>query len=233
MIYKNKKTKTILCTFWEKGICKYMVDYDKCSYAHGVGDLEIKIECKYGSKCDRADCKYNHGDFLPQDINNVYEIPIRIKNKNKKIKKNKYVKNEDAEIQNIENNINKNNKQNILINDKNIYYKISTMTQNNNGISIGIQTDTIDFGMVITLNKKNKLEKIYQKWVNVYNIFEKYNYNYNLIKENIREIRVYIKDKNIYKVKERAIKIYKYYNKLKTNKNIEFLPISNILKIKI
>ena len=67
----------------------------------------------------------------------------------------------------------------------------------------------------------------------MYNIFEKYNYNYKLIKENISQIRVYIKDKNIYKVKERAIKIYKYYSNLKINKDIDFLTISNILKMKI
>lgn len=221
MIYENKKTKTILCSFWEKCICKYMAEYYKCRYAHGVEDLKIKVECKYGNRCNRADCKYNHGYFLPQDINKVYEFPITIK---KKIMKNG--KNDDSEIRNIENNINKDYKQ-IIINNK------------NNGISIGIQTDNIDPVTDINLNKKvfsrskNKLEIIYQKWVNVYNIFEKYNYNYKVIKENLNEIRVYIKDKNIYKVKERAIKIYKYYNKLKINKNIEFLTISNILKIKI
>lgn len=234
MFYENKKTKTIVCSFWERGICRYMVDYDKCSYSHGVEDLEIKVECKYGSKCDRANCKYNHGNFLSQDINNVYEVPIRIKKKNKK---NNYVQNDNTKIHNIKNNLNKNNKQIILINDKKIDYKISTIIQNNNGISIGIQTDNIEPVMNIKLNenfnKKNKLEKIYKKWENIYNIFKKYNYNYKLIKENISQIRVYIKDKNIYKVKERAIKIYKYYSNLKINKDIDFLTISNILKMKI
>lgn len=221
MIYENKKTKIILCSFWEKGICKYMAENDKCRYAHGIEDLKIVVDCKYGSRCNRVDCKYNHGYFLPQDINKIYEFPITIKKKSKKNSKN-----DDAEIYNIENNISKDYKQ-IIINNK------------NNGVSIGIQTDNIDSIMDINLNQKvfsrskNKLEKIYQKWVNVHNIFEKYNYNYKLIKENLNEIHVYIKDKNIYKVKERAIKIYKYYNKLKINKNIEFLTISNILKIKI
>lgn len=47
------------------------------------------------------------------------------------------------------------------------------------------------------INRRNKLVHIYKKWVNVYNIFEKYSYDYKTIKKNINEINKYIKDQNI------------------------------------
>lgn len=43
------------------------------------------------------------------------------------------------------------------------------------------------------INRRNKLVHIYKKWVNVYNIFEKYSYDYKTIKKNINEINKYIK----------------------------------------
>lgn len=45
------------------------------------------------------------------------------------------------------------------------------------------------------------LTKLYQKWSNVYGIFDKYNFNYKIIKNNINELYKYVKDKNIYKNK--------------------------------
>ena len=49
----------------------------------------------------------------------------------------------------------------------------------------------------IDSKNKKKLIKIYKKWKNIYEIFNKYNFNYKIIKENLNEIYNYINDKNI------------------------------------
>lgn len=43
---------------------------------------------------------------------------------------------------------------------------------------------------------KTMLTKLYQIWSNVYGIFDKYNFNYKIIKNNINEAYKYVKDKN-------------------------------------
>lgn len=203
MIYENRKT--ILCYFWMKGICRNMDDNTSCMYAHGINDLKPnKVKCRYGNRCNRVDCRFNHDHIFNNDI--IY-FPI-IRKKSKK---------------------NYNNIFNITELDTGVKNKCNNNTSISSvGVNVGIQTDNCT-----NLNKINKLERNYQKWINVYNIFEKYNYNYKLIKENINEIEKYVKDKNIYKVKERAIKIYNYYKKLKENNYIEYMSISNILKVKM
>lgn len=77
-------------------------------------------------------------------------------------------------------------------------------------------------------NNIDKLKTLYNKYINIYELINKYN-SYKLI--NFDEIRLYSKDKNIYKLKQRAEKVYKFYNKLKSGIINEYLPISKIFKM--
>lgn len=74
---------------------------------------------------------------------------------------------------------------------------------------------------------KNKLLKLYNKYVNLYNIFKNSKDNYKSI--DIEEINKYTKDKNIYKIKQRAYKIYNFYEKYKNGLIKDLLPISRII----
>lgn len=58
----------------------------------------------------------------------------------------------------------------------------------------------------------NKLILLYNKYINLYEIFNRYK-NYKLI--NLNEIRKYTNDKNIYKLKQRSTKIYRFYENFK------------------
>jgi hypothetical protein len=78
-------------------------------------------------------------------------------------------------------------------------------------------------------NNKKRLIKLYQKWQNVYGIFNKYNFNYKRIKNNIQEIHQFVKDKNLYKIKERCTKIYRYYQEILNNNINEYKNISDII----
>jgi hypothetical protein len=82
----------------------------------------------------------------------------------------------------------------------------------------------------IDLDVDKKLIK-YKKWINIYNLFKKYNFNYNNI--NLDELEQYVKDKNIYKIKERCIKVYNYYNKILKKEIKDYLYVTEIFKMKI
>ena len=84
------------------------------------------------------------------------------------------------------------------------------------------------------LNKKkkhedqNKIKLLYNKYINIHKIFMKYS-NYKLI--NLDEIVKYTKDRNIYKVKQRAYKVYEFYTRYKKGILKELLPVSTIFKM--
>jgi hypothetical protein len=78
-----------------------------------------------------------------------------------------------------------------------------------------------------TATDKNKLKNLYNKYLELYKIFN--NNSYKLI--NLDEIKKYTMDKNIYKVKQRATKVYKYYEKYKNGIIKELLPISRIISM--
>jgi hypothetical protein len=132
---------------------------------------------------------------------------------------------------------------NNIINRKNKY--ISEITERNyNCINI-LRNDNKKLKDIIenlkkshTINKmvenkpkninENKLINIYNKYVDLHNIFKVSNYKH----VNINEIKKYTKDKNIYKVKQRAEKIYNFYSKFKKGIFKEYLPISKIITMK-
>lgn len=75
---------------------------------------------------------------------------------------------------------------------------------------------------------QNKLKLLYNKYINLYEIFNKYK-NYKLI--NLDEIQKYTKDKNIYKIKQRSTKVFNFYENFKKGYIKELLPVSSIFKM--
>lgn len=319
--------KIIICSYWEKGSCKYMNDPDQCSFAHGEEDIK-RIYCKYGINCLNIKCSFYHGNNITDSVKeisvNLFDF-VKDKNKKKKQKNKKTIipqipqtstsiidiplidpiKNEIDEIEsdkfnkniiiinkndNIKdclnigikyheddlnkllsyidiyyityynNRINELEERNRTINEKFKEYRkknennkmsktmidCSVQTININNTSVSIQTNKIpsivksqmvdsctqtnNDNIIKNDEKKNKLEKIYNKWITIYNIFNKYNFNYKLVKDNISELRKLIKDNNIYKVKQRCVKIFNYYQKMKINGIFNYQPISIIIK---
>lgn len=58
-----------------------MEDATKCIYAHGKDDM-VYIDCKYGSRCYKNNCLFDHGKFSIPTM--VYDIPIIHKRKKQK-----------------------------------------------------------------------------------------------------------------------------------------------------
>lgn len=73
----------------------------------------------------------------------------------------------------------------------------------------------------------NKIINLYIKYVKLYNLFK--NSNYKQI--DINEVRKYTKDKNIYKIKQRAEKVNSFYDKFKKGIYTCYLPINKIIKM--
>lgn len=80
------------------------------------------------------------------------------------------------------------------------------------------------------LDLDKKLTK-YKKWINIYRLFKLSNFNYKNI--DLDELKQYIQDNNIYKVKERALKVYTYYTKLMNKEVTDYLYVTEIFKMKI
>lgn len=125
-------------------------------------------------------------------------------------------------------------------NDKDIYIKklktenvslmrmVEDLKNDNNELSNQIEKNNTN---IIEKRKvkidRNKLKNIYNKYIELYKIFD--NNSYNLI--NHDEIKKYTMDKNIYKVKQRANRVYKYYEKYKNGVVKDLLPISKIINM--
>jgi hypothetical protein len=289
--------KTIICSFYENNICKFMNESHRCKYAHGEDELVIP-ECRFGVRCYNVNCDFKHYDIIDKkieiNINDIIKVNKNIKKvKNKKNNKiqdfknipqnnifyDEGIKNEDKNnnsyiniidrlkkkcqfltlnyinaftrtVFKLENEISKLKDENKIltkqINIKNTSVDVST---NTDGISeikkkhFEIQTYVIpnrdgrksDVKNInhINIMEKNRLLKLYNKWSNVYKIFEKYSFSYKIIKNNIDEIKKYVKDKNIHKIKERCTKIYLYYNKILNNEVTEYKHISKIIKMNL
>lgn len=103
----------------------------------------------------------------------------------------------------------------LLKKEKNIYTKNNMVDINNNK-----KIYKIDF--------QNKLKTLYNKYINLYEIFKRYE-NYKLI--NLDEIKKYTKDKNIYKIKQRATKVFNFFEKFKKGHINDLLPVSTIFKM--
>lgn len=214
--------KIKICVYWEKKICKFMNNPDKCCYAHG-------INCKYGINCCNSKCVLNHGDIV------VYDIPIV---KIKTFCNPNFFENETNKIPvksiNEDNNIldiNKNNINNVIIikkedniNDIVYYlesdynkilsyidnYYIEKINKNNqyfrNTIikNCGYTTFLRNKNQHLILENKilrlkydqlkkekrkniniNRLTTLYNKYIDLYNIFKNNDYNYKNIKNGI------------------------------------------------
>lgn len=186
---------------------------------------------------------------------------IKIVNKEKGIEENINIFNKDYDktlsiidrfyIEKYNNTINDKNKyirQIVFNNYKNIYY-LRKINNNKDDIINKLNSENNSLKKVInelkTNNEKKKKEnikyqsttnnmveiknkKIYDKYICLYEIFSKYKY-YKLI--NMEEIRKYTNDKNIYKVKQRSFKVFKFYEKFKDGTIKNLLPLSTIFKM--
>jgi hypothetical protein len=239
--------KTVICNYWRQEICKFMENSEKCKFAHGTDELKnIPIECKYGSFCHNVNCVFFHG-IIPTTRKMVYEFPLIIKKSKKHINKNNDIENNFNQhgnyekVKNLEN-YNKTVKSSSSMShfEKNNTYNLDNHKEysNLNNIIKKLEIENkILKGEIENLKKSNiknnkmdneKMDIIYNKYINIYNIFKKFDNNYKIIKE---EIKRYTKDNNIYKVKSRATKIYKFYNNLKNGTINEYLPITKIIKM--
>lgn len=105
--------------------------------------------------------------------------------------------------------------------------------KNENG-RLKSEIENTKYNTVVIKNKKivtqdqNKLKLLYDKYIILYKLFNKYN-NYKLI--NLDELKKYTKDKNIYKLKQRATKIHNFYEKFKNGTIKHLLPVSFVFKM--
>lgn len=96
----------------------------------------------------------------------------------------------------------------------------------NKNISAELSKNKINT-MNVVENDNIKLKNLYYKYIELYKIFN--NNNYKTI--NLEEIKKYTMDKNIYKVKQRAYKVYNFYQKYINGIIKDVLPISKIIKM--
>lgn len=228
--------KTVICNYWIQGTCKFMKNSEKCKFAHGTDKLKtITIECKYGSFCHDVDCIFFHG-FISTTRKMVYEFPLIIeksKKSKKKINKNNFIKNDNSEESKyLEecNPIEKDIPINTEYSDLNcIIKKLEIENKRLKNEIENLKNSHTKDGIVECKKINNKkMDILYNKYINIYNIFNKFDNNYKIIKD---EIKQYTNDNNIYKVKSRATKIYNFYNNLKNGIINEYLPITKIIKM--
>lgn len=125
-----------------------------------------------------------------------------------------------------------------IINNKNIEIRDIIVKNNfklNNQIEISMKKKYVSVDDICSCKKdivekipKNNKLKLYEKYISLYNLFINKKYK-NL---DFKSIRKYSLDKNIYKLKERSFKVFKYVEFIKIN-NIKnnYLPISKIIKL--
>lgn len=249
--------KIKFCVYWEKKICKFMNNTDKCCYAHCINDLK-KINCKYGINCCNSKCVLNHGDIV------VYDIPIvKIKtfcnpnffeNETNKIPDNNILDINKNNINNViiikkEDNINdivyylesdynkilsyidnyyiekinknnqyfrntiiknygyttflRNKNQHLILENKNLRLKYDQLKKEKEETKLN---NTHNTQLIESKNINiNRLTTLYNKYIDLYNIFKNNDYNYKNI--NMSLINDYTNDKNIYMIKQRATKV--------------------------
>lgn len=147
---------------------------------------------------------YSKNRYISQIIRNNYKNIVFLRNNNNDKDTNiKKLKSENESLIKITEDLKNENK------------NLSSQFSKNNIEKRKVATD------------KNKLKNLYNKYLELYKIFN--NNSYKLI--NLEEIKKYTMDKNIYKVKQRATKVYKYYEKYKNGIINELLPISRIISM--
>jgi hypothetical protein len=186
-------------------------------------DTDTIISKKLNNTEEKEFFDKNNINVLNNDINKYYlDIIKKLNNKIYIYKKeiNKYnnsiinLKIENNNLKN-KNNVKKDKRVELKsssINTTKITLNISTQTEHNLSIplkrDIDIQTDDIpneisskiiEKKIDLDSNYNKKLIK-YNKWIKIYSIFNKCNFNYNNI--DINSLKQYVKDKNLYKIKK-------------------------------
>lgn len=218
---KINNNKTKICLFWEKGICKYMNNYEKCIYSHGTSDLK-KRYCIYKNNCFSSKCKFEHEiidlkikvdliDFIkPKKISKIKnKKQLEIKENTKTLKYyerdyNKLLNYIDTfylnKIENLKNTIIEfKNKKNEIVNNN--YSMKNKLTYSEDNLE----------------NNKKKKKLIYSidnKIINKYYTLGKMliEQNNNL---NITYINKYFNCKNTSMIKDRCNRIYKLISHMK------------------
>lgn len=211
---ENRNIKTTICSFWKKGNCKYMKQYEECQFAHGVKDLK-KVECLYKNDCININCP-----FLHIKIEKTFDLIDFVKDK--KIK-NKKTKGKLVEIKS------KNN-ENTEINQERENIKICKKNVLNNNIHIPVHEkdlnkllNYVDLYYLTKIEKDN--EELKSKIINLENTI-----NDLKNKIDVDHIKSFFNCKNISMVKNRCNRVYILITYMKEN-NFKFINISlrNIL----
>jgi hypothetical protein len=199
-IYNKKdKINNIILINKEKGIKDYINISNK-----DYNSLLSKVDEFYINKYNTM--LYIKNNFISQIVKNNYKNIVILRNKNN---------DKDITIKKLQ------SKNNSLI-------KMTEELKTENKIL----SDKLSKNKINTMNKvvgndNSKLKKLYNKYIELYKIFN--NNSYKTI--NIEEIKKYTMDKNIYKVKQRSYKVYNFYQKYINGTIKEFLPISKIIKM--
>lgn len=251
---ENRNIKTTICSFWKKGNCKYMKQYEECLFAHGVKDLK-KVECLYKNDCININCP-----FLHIKIEKTFDLIDFVKDKKIKNKKTKgklveikSKNNENTEINQERENI-KICKKNVLNNNIHIPVHEKDLNKLLNYVDLyyltKIEKDNEELkSKIINLentindlkNKKNTINNVVKnKTIKIYEIendnFIKKYYNLGKIliekknKIDVDHIKSFFNCKNISMVKNRCNRVYILITYMKEN-NFKFINISlrNIL----
>lgn len=187
----------------------------------GIDDNVNIIKIINKEKCikDKLNIKCQDHDKLLSIIDEFYikKYNSMIKNKNKLI--SNIVNNNYKEIKILRDS---NNKKDVIINNLNSENKLLkeyiNEIKNNNTKKEKVENKIVN---------NNKIMKIYDKYIKIYELFT--NNNYKTV--NLDEIRKYTIDKNIYKVRQRATKVYNFCNKLNSGVIKYCLPISKIFNM--
>jgi hypothetical protein len=194
---------------------------------------------------------FDNSEVIKHDSTNIKKIDkVIIINKDKNIKRHITVDSYTLDMDKLLNHVDEyyinyytniiNKKDNFLrkkVNDN--YNVIINLRKENNKLKKKVQeleNKCVTKSMVdISKNRNNvninKLKNLYKKYVNIHNVFIKCNNNYKII--DMEYIKNYTKDKNIYKIKQRAEKVYNFYNKLQSGVLNDYLPISKIINMRI
>lgn len=169
--------------------------------------------------------------YVTKYLNHVYiknkEISTICYNNFKYIKQlNNKINEKNNIIYKLKEKINNFEKENI-----NLSSKIKLLIDNKKDVILKTEKNILVYQVDPTTNDEsahnlNIPNDLYTKYINIYEIFRKYNFNYKLI--NIDEIRKYSKDMNIYKLKQRASKVFNYYQKYKAG-IVDLLPVSKLI----
>lgn len=187
-------TKYILCDYYKNKNCKFMAQPNLCDYAHGEDDIKI-IDCKYGNKCLNSKCLFYHGDINVVN-KNIYEIPIIVKEKKKKVIKKNILPNVEVTSQlyipdGVDKKPSKNEKNIVKIINKEKAIQDIVSIPNGHNIPIMVDFNSMECNKLLTF-----LDNYY------INKYEDLNYKYNnIFKENnkLRKEIIFYKEKNINK----------------------------------